>query len=194
MSFTAETVAAQLARAVDLFRDPARKEDQKRAFRAFVAIPQDAPVNQVFALLRALAEQPGVEEDIEARLRGSGASHVSVSMARPTDPAPEELPPPATPARPDTLGTRGLLRGNPMSDIASPAAPVAGVADVHQISAVPESRVPSAPALPVAPSAPAADLRPPESVPPIVREPYAQLATPAVARATGGGGGGGARQ
>src|SRR6266851_552545 len=191
MSFTAESVAAQLARAVDLFRDPARKEDQKRVFRAFVTmlqeqgitvravgghllvngapvdgpepepllrrlelhgvsemtIPQDAPLNQVFALLRALAEQPGLEEDIEARLRGSGASHVSVSMARPTDPAPEEPPRPATPARPDTLGTRGLLRGNPMGDIASPAAPVAGVADVHQISPVPESRAPSTPAL-----------------------------------------------
>src|SRR5260370_8209293 len=219
MSVAAETVAAQLARAVDLFRDPARKEDQKQAFRAFVAmlqeqgiavravgghlwvngaavdgpepepllrrlelhgvsemtIPQDAPLNQVFALHRALAEQPGMEEDIEARLRGSGASHVSVSMARPTDPAPEEPPRPATPARPDTLGTRGLLRDNPMGDIASPAVPVPGPAAVHPISPVPDRRAPSAPALPVAPSAPAADLRPPESLPPIVREPYAQL-------------------
>src|SRR5713226_5814901 len=142
MSFTAETVAAQLARAVDLFRDPARKEDQKRAFRAFVAmlqeqgitvravgghlwvngapaegqqlepllrrlelhgvsemtIPQDAPLSQVFALLRALAEQPGWPEGIDARLRASGASEVSVSMARLTDPPPEEPRPSAPPA------------------------------------------------------------------------------------------------
>ena len=168
MSFTVETFAAQLARAVDLFRDPARKEDQKRAFRALVAmlqeqgvtvqalgghlwvngapvdgpqpepllrrlelhgvsemtIPQDAPLDQVFALLRALAEQPGWPEDIDARLRALGASHVSVSMARLTDPPPEE-------------------------------------------------------------PAPAADLRLPDSVAPIVRDRYVQVATPTAARTTG---------
>ncbi|OLC07586.1 MAG: hypothetical protein AUH42_03350 [Gemmatimonadetes bacterium 13_1_40CM_70_11] len=96
MSF-AETFAAHLARAVDLFRDPEKKEDQKREFRALVTmlqeqgatvqavggrisvngdladgpqlhpllqrlelhgvseltIPQDVPLSQVFALLRA---------------------------------------------------------------------------------------------------------------------------------------------
>jgi len=230
MSFTAETIAAQLARAVDLFRDPVRKEDQKRAFRARVAmlqeqgitvravgghlwvngapvdgpqlepllrrlelhgvsemtVPQDAPLDQVFALLRALAEQPGWPEDIEARLRALGVSHVSVSMARLTDPPPEEVPPPATPARPDTLGTRGLLRGNPMGDIASPAAPVAGVAGVHQISPIPESPGSPAPAIPIAPSAPAADLRHPESVPPtMVQDPSPDEGTPTAAPTAG---------
>ena len=112
MSFAAESFAAHLARAVDLFRDPEKKEDQKRVFRALVAmlqgqsvtvrvvggrisvngapidgpqlgpllqrlelhgvgemtIPQDAPVSQVFALLRALADQPAWSEDIDARL------------------------------------------------------------------------------------------------------------------------------
>ncbi len=110
MWLTAEALAAQLARAVDLFRDPAKKEDQKQAFRTLVTmlqqqdvtvravggrlwvnsapvdgpqlealvrrlelhgvteitIPQDAPVSEVFVLLRALAEQPGWPEDIDA--------------------------------------------------------------------------------------------------------------------------------
>src|SRR5438128_2995881 len=172
MSF-AQTFAAHLARAVDLFRDPEKKEDQKREFRALVAmlqeqgvtvraaggrvsvngdpvdgpqpdpllqrlelhgvseltIPQDVPLSQVFALLRALAEQPGWPEDIDARLRAAGASHVSVSMARLTDSPPVEPRPAAKPARPDWLGTRGVLRGDPMDDISSPASPVAGGAD-----------------------------------------------------------------
>src|SRR5437867_4079727 len=172
MSF-AETFTAHLARAVDLFRDPEKKEDQKREFRALVTmlqeqgatvravggrisvngdpvdgpqlspllqrlelhgvseltIPQDAPLSEVFALLRALAEQPRWEEDIATRLRASGDSRVSVSMARLTDVhAPPETPPVKPPARPDSLGTRGLLRGNPMDESASPVAPVAGAA------------------------------------------------------------------
>src|SRR2546428_9475282 len=40
MSF-AETFAAHLARAVDLFRDPEKKEDQKREFRALVTMLQE---------------------------------------------------------------------------------------------------------------------------------------------------------
>ena len=171
MSFAAESFAAHLARAVDLFRDPEKKEDQKRVFRALVAmlqgqsvtvrvvggrisvngapidgpqlgpllqrlelhgvgemtIPQDAPVSQVFALLRALADQPAWSEDIDARLRASGASHVSVSMARLTDPpspppSREELPPAAAPG---------------LDVIASPAAPVAGIAAFHNSSPMP---------------------------------------------------------
>jgi HEAT repeat protein len=229
MAFTADTLAAQLARAVDLFRDPARKEDQKRAFRALVAmlqeqsnvvravgghlwvngapvdgpqvepllrrlelhgvseltIQQTAPVSQIFALLRTLAEQPGWPDDVDAKLRASGASEVSVSMTRHTDPPPEEPPPPTMPARPDTLGTRGVLRGNPMSDIASPAAPVGGVADVHQISPVPEDSESPAPAMSAAPAAPAADLQPPEAAPPpIEQDPTPAVFGPAAARTT----------
>src|SRR5712691_2220238 len=172
MSF-AETFAAHLARAVDLFRDPEKREDQKREFRALVAmlqeqgvtvrvvgghirvndapingpqlgpllqrfelhgvsemtISQNPPVSQVFGLLRALADQPGWPEDIDARVRASGASHVSVSMARSTDPPlPPEPPPAAAPA----LGI-----------IASPAAPVAGIVDFHQISPKPEMPAPT---------------------------------------------------
>src|SRR6266849_4806246 len=41
MSFVAETFAAHLARAVDLFRDPERREDQKREFRALVTMLQE---------------------------------------------------------------------------------------------------------------------------------------------------------
>src|SRR3989441_4944642 len=168
MSF-AETFAAHLARAVDLFRDPEKKEDQKREFRALVTmlqeqgatvqavggrisvngdladgpqlhpllqrlelhgvseltIPQDVPLSQVFALLRALADQPGWPEDIAARLRALGDCRISVSMARLTDVSPppsprEALPPVQTPDRPDSPGPRGLLPGNPMPRTASP--------------------------------------------------------------------------
>jgi HEAT repeat protein/PBS lyase HEAT-like repeat-containing protein len=176
MPFVAETFAAHLARAVDLFRDPGKKEDQKREFRALVGmvqeqgatvrtdggtisingtpvrgvglapllqrlelhgvtellIPHDAPVSHVYELLKALAEQPGGGEDIDVRLRATGATRVSISMARMS-----ELPPAAA-GRPDPLGTEGLLRGDPMGDIASPAAPVAGTAGVEQISHEPE--------------------------------------------------------
>jgi HEAT repeat protein len=172
MPFVAETFAAHLARAVDLFRDPAKREDQKREFRALVAmvqeqgatvrtdgaaisvngipvrdaslapllqrlelhgvtellIPHDAPVSHLYELLRALADQPGGPEDIDERLRATGATRVSVSMMRVVDP----------PAASESLGTEGLLRGDPMGDIASPAAPVAGTAGVEQISHEPE--------------------------------------------------------
>ncbi len=229
MSF-AETFAAHLARAVDLFRDPEKKEDQKREFRALVTmlqeqgatvqavggrisvngdladgpqldpllqrlelhgvseltIPQDVPLSQVFALLRALADQPGWPEDIAARLRALGDCRISVSMARLTDvppapPHPEAPPPVETPDRPDSLGTRGLLRGNPMRDIASPAAPVAGAADVHQISPTPE--MPDIPAASTHSPAPDPDARPPElEPPPIVRDAAPAVFVPAAAR------------
>src|SRR2546428_3981143 len=173
MSFAAESFAAHLARAVDLFRDPEKKEDQKRAFRALVAmlhgqsvtvrvvggrisvngapidgpqlgpllqrlelhgvgemtIPQDAPVSQVFALLRALADQPAWSEDIDARLRASGASHVSVSMARLTDPP---SPPPLRGAAPPPGAAGHGRNGSPRAPGAGhpgfpKAAPLAGV-------------------------------------------------------------------
>lgn len=209
MSFAAETFAAHLARAVDLFRDPEKREDQKREFRALVTmlqeegatvraaggrivvnglpidglqldpllrrfelhgvsevtIPQGTPVGQVFALLRALADQPGWEEDLGARLKAAGATHLSVSIARITDSPPAEPPSAPTPARADSLGTGGLLRGDPMGDIASPAAPVAGAGDVHQISPMPESPGPPAPPAPAAPVVPAGSAGPPPPAP-----------------------------
>lgn len=139
------------ARTLDLFRDPAAKEDQKAQFRALVtllkgdgvtvvtqgdrgavvvngtllvggpyatlahrlefhsvseiAIPVDAPLNETFELLKALADQPG-HDDIAARLHASGAGRITVTMqaamkappagAPPPPPPPPTSPPPAT--------------------------------------------------------------------------------------------------
>ena len=44
-----------------------------------ITIPADPPLNEIFELLRGLAEQPG-HEDIAARLKASGASRISVTM------------------------------------------------------------------------------------------------------------------
>jgi HEAT repeat protein len=99
-----------------------------------ITIPQDAPVQHVFELLKAVAEQPGGAEDLQGRLRASGAYRVSVTLQQLKAPSLEPPPPPvhAVPAAPghDPLGTGGLLRGEPMSDTRSGA--VHGV-DVHQV-------------------------------------------------------------
>src|SRR5512142_3276742 len=163
--------ATHLARAVDLFRDPAKKEDQKREFRILVGllkesgvaarivdevlqvngeavtapefqplvqrmvlhgvteimIPADAPVAHLFELLRALADQPGSSLNIVSRLRASGASRVSVVLAALDEP--EDVPPgrsePEAPEEPEgppetaDMGTRGVLRGEPVRDLKS---------------------------------------------------------------------------
>jgi HEAT repeat protein len=44
-----------------------------------IAIPADPPLAEMFELLRALADQPA-DEDIASRLRGSGATRISVRM------------------------------------------------------------------------------------------------------------------
>jgi HEAT repeat protein len=44
-----------------------------------IVIPADPPLNEIFELLRALAEQPG-SEDIAARLRSTGATRITVAM------------------------------------------------------------------------------------------------------------------
>ena len=165
--------ATHLSRVLDLFRDPGRKEDQKREFRALVGllkfagvglrvhagalevngekvespefvplvarlqlhsinemnIPQNAPVNELFELLRALADQPGGTGDVAARLHASGAYRVSVMLARLNE---DDLPPVAAPPAPptppvaeqlrdarDSMGTSGVLRGEPLRDIRS---------------------------------------------------------------------------
>jgi HEAT repeat protein len=152
-----QTFATLFARTLDLFRDPAAKEDQKVQFRALVAqlkldsatvtidggrvavngtplegeayaalaqrlefhsvgeiqIPADPPLNEMFELLRALADQPG-QDDVPTRLRSTGAQRISVAiqspfMAEPVVPeapaAPRsvpdvshDVPPPPSPA------------------------------------------------------------------------------------------------
>jgi HEAT repeat protein len=179
--------ATHLARAVDLFRDPAKKEDQKREFRILVGllkesgvaarvvddvlqvngeavtapefqplvqrmvlhgvteimIPADAPVAHLFELLRALADQPGASANIVSRLRASGASRVSVVLAALDEPEeapaeaaprqrePEEAGEPEGPGQTADMGTRGVLRGEPVRDLRS--APIAGAEGVEQV-------------------------------------------------------------
>jgi HEAT repeat protein len=164
--------ATHLARAVDLFRDPAKKEEQKREFRILVgmlkesgvaakvvrdvlhingeavtapefqplvqrmvlhgvteiAIPADAPVAHLFELLRALADKPGASVNIASRLRSSGANRVSVVLA--SLDLPDETPAPPAEA-PADLGTRGVLRGEPVRDLKS--TPISGADDVEQV-------------------------------------------------------------
>ena len=184
--------ATHLARAVDLFRDPAKKDEQKREFRTLVGmlkegdvgvrirnnrlevngeavtapefqplvqrmtlhgvteltVPRDAPVAHLFELLRALAEQPGGPSDIVSRLQTSGAYRVSVVMAA-MDLAADEAPAPqgTAPEGPTSgrdLGTRGVLRGEPVKDIRStPVAGAEGVEHVEQNLAPPSEALPS---------------------------------------------------
>jgi len=178
--------ATHLARAVDLFRDPAKKEEQKREFRILVgmlkeagvaarvvnnvlhingeavtapefqplvqrmvlhgvteiAIPSDAPVAHLFELLRALADQPGRSATIATRLRASGANRVSVVLSA-LD-LPEERPAESAAGAPSDLGTRGVLRGEPVRDLRS--MPISGADDVEQVEqnlAQPSEALPS---------------------------------------------------
>jgi HEAT repeat protein len=179
--------ATHLARAVDLFRDPAKKEEQKREFRTLVGIlkegnmsvriadgvlqvngegvaapefhplvqrmllhgvteltiPADAPVAHLFELLRALADKPGVASaSIATRLRASGANRVSVVLAA-LDLPPEE-PSPVSVDTPRDLGTRGVLRGEPVRDLQSELVEGAeGVEHVEQNLAPPSLALPS---------------------------------------------------
>src|SRR5512146_694297 len=193
--------ATHLARAVDLFRDPAKKDEQKREFRILVGllkesgvaarvvddvlqvngeavtapefqplvqrmvlhgvteimIPADAPVAHLFELLRALADQPASSLNIASRLRASGASRVSVVLAALDEaeetPAeapsrqkePEEPGEPEGPGQTADLGTRGVLRGEPVRDLRStPIAGAEGVEQVEQNLAPPSVALPSA--------------------------------------------------
>src|SRR5215831_12238684 len=178
--------ATHLARAVDLFRDPAKRDEQKREFRILVGmlkggnvsiriiedilvvndqrviapefrplvqsmvehgvtelvIPSDAPVSHLFELLRALADHPSGRADIAARLRSSGADRVSVVLSALDEP---EEGPPAADGGPGTrdLGTRGVLRGDPVKDLKSaPVAGADGVEAVEQNLAQPSEALP----------------------------------------------------
>ena len=179
--------ATHLARAVDLFRDPAKKDEQKREFRILVGmlkggdvsiriiddvlvvndqrviapefrplvqsmiahgvtelvIPSDAPVSHLFELLRAMADHPTGPADLAARLRSSGADRVSVVLSALDEP--EEGGPPAAAAGAATrdLGSRGVLRGEPIKDLKSaPVAGADGVEAVEQNLAQPSEALP----------------------------------------------------
>jgi HEAT repeat protein len=84
-----------------------------------IAIPADPPVSEVFELLRVLAEQPG-DEDIASRLRGGGATHISVRMqtfvfgtpiAPVSAPPPPHVPPPAPPPPKQAPGDEATAAG-----------------------------------------------------------------------------------
>src|SRR5574341_1573576 len=151
-----------------------------------ITIPQDAPVGHIFELLKALADQPGGADDIPARLHASGAYRLSVSMQK-LDLSTE--PPPGPPApghgRRDSLGTSGLLRGDPMSDIRS-SAPVAGASDVEQVhvSSYEHSLEPPAAAAPPPPPPPPspAPAPAPPPIPPAAPIPEPRLSSPAIAK------------
>jgi hypothetical protein len=94
-----------------------------------IAIPADPPVSEVFELLRLLAEQPG-DEDIASRLRGGGATRISVRMqtfvfgtpiAPVSAPPRPHVPPPAPPPSPKKESPR------------DEAASASGVEDIPEI-------------------------------------------------------------
>ena len=181
--------ATHLARAVDLFRDPAKKDEQKREFRILVGmlkggnvavriiddvlvvndqrviapefrplvqsmvvhgvtelvIPSDAPVSHLFELLRALADHPAGSADIAARLRSSGADRVSVVLSQIDESEEGASPATATGGTGGArdLGTRGVLRGEPVKDLrSSPVAGADGVESVEQNLAQPSEALP----------------------------------------------------
>jgi len=179
--------ATHLARAVDLFRDPAKKDEQKREFRILVGmlkggdvsirivddvlvvndqrviapefrplvqsmvahgvtelvIPSDAPVSHLFELLRAMADHPTGPADLAARLRSSGADRVSVVLSALDEPLEGGSPAAAAGAGTRDLGTRGVLRGEPVKDLKSaPVAGADGVEAVEQNLAQPSEALP----------------------------------------------------
>ncbi len=187
------TFAAHFARALELFRDPQAKEEQKAQFRALfpllkedavtirpgaelvfvndlplagpgftallrrlelhaigeIAIPADPRAGDLFALLTALAEQPG-DDDVPTRLRAMGAERITARLLPPPEPS---APPPARRRTEHDVG--GILRGDPMGE--APISP-------------PSLRPPPLPPPPPLPAAPP------------VEEPSAPVFTPAAAR------------
>lgn len=167
-----ETFAVQFARALDLFRHQAAKEEQKQQFRLLVGllqdggvllrvtegrlyvnstpvdvpaiatlrarlelhgvgemvVPHDAPVAHVYELLKALSDLPEYDRPLTERLKSTGVDRVSVSLSALDGTAAPLAPPPPKPRPAPSLGTEGLLRGDPMKEYRS--APVEGTADV----------------------------------------------------------------
>jgi HEAT repeat protein len=106
---------------------------------AEIAIPQAPVPAEVFEVVRMLAAQPRITE-LPANLQGAGAGRVTVTLA----PSPL-APPPAPPRKRASLGTEGILRGEPMTDIASPDVQVPGVPQITHDPAPPspESALPA---------------------------------------------------
>jgi HEAT repeat protein len=113
-----------------------------------IRILPGAPPAEVFALMQALAEPPEpAGDDIGNRLAGLRATHVKVTVGPPS-------PETGRAEGPSSLGTEGLLRGEPMKDIRSSAGDVAGMSG---FTYDPEPPPPDQ-ALPSTGSAPAADV------------------------------------
>ena len=151
---------------------------------AEIAIAAGAPPAEVLELIRALADQPG-HDDIPTRLADVGIAGVKVALAGRT-------PPPAA-----GLGTEGLLRGDPMSDIKS-SKPVEGVPALTYDPPPPEpdtalpsqSRRASSPALPGPSGTPRpapAPVQPQPAAPPAPTRISAPVPALAGAPAQGGG-------
>ena len=151
---------------------------------AEIAIAEAAPPAEVLELIRALADQPG-QDDIPTRLADVGIAGVKVALAGRT-------PPPAA-----GLGTEGLLRGDPMSDIKS-SKPVEGVPALTYDPPLPEpdtalpsqGRRASSPALPGPGGAPRpapAPMQPQPAAPPAPTRISAPVPALAAAPAQGGG-------
>jgi HEAT repeat protein len=221
---TPDTLAAQFARCVESLRTSAAKEEQKAEFRALLAllekdglalreeqgrvtvngapvdrlsvasllprltlhdvtgftVPRDPVPAEVFELVRALAEEPG-DAAVDAKLE-SGVGRVSVIHL-------------GSPPPPTSLGTEGILRGDPMTDIASPRVQVPGALFITHDATLPpedalpaEGRVKASKALPgmgePPPAAPAAPIAhpPPPPAAPAPTQPSSPAFAPAIAR------------
>ena len=176
---------------------------------AGITVPRGPLPAEVFELIKALAAQPG-GEDVAAKLE-AGLGRVSVIRAPamipqppPASPSPSQPPAPPGP-RSSGLGIEGILRGEPMTDIASPEVRLPGVplvthdppppesalpekGNVKPSSALPRVGLPPAPVGPPPPPPPPA--APPASPPPppppaapvASQEPSAPAFAPAIAR------------
>jgi len=175
---------------------------------AGITVPRGPLPAEVFELIKALAAQPG-GEDVAAKLE-AGLGRVSVIRAPamipqppPASPSPSQPPAPPGP-RSSGLGIEGILRGEPMTDIASPEVRLPGVplvthdppppesalpekGNVKPSSALPRVGLPPAPVGPPPPPPPAAPPAsppppPPPAAPVASQEPSAPAFAPAIAR------------
>jgi HEAT repeat protein len=151
-----------------------------------IALPAEPPPQQLFELVRALADQPGTD-DVPSRLAAAGVDRIRVTLTSLEPPQPS--PPVASsddvesreaiiPRTSRPSGTEGILRGEPWRDTKS--VPIDGVplvshdpppppaADALPGTARPASPEPSAPPAPSAPAVPpgGAGARPPAAAPP----------------------------
>jgi hypothetical protein len=147
-----------------------------------IRIPPAPPPAEVFTLMQALAEAAApAGEDVASRLATDGATKVRVTVGPPSSQASDS-------PRAEGLGTDGLLRGDPMTDIRSVPTDVAGVSGftfdpeppapdhaLPSIGSAPAPEVvfgpPAASAAPTATPAPTAmPIPPPAAIPPAAVE------------------------